>query len=114
MNKKTADRLFIIMFIMLFIFMIATTYLIIYYSEELKSNPLIYGAKRFFGNIECTCMKYDSNGDLKGYFAFNSSTMWDLKNNDNNDIMFINSKELNVSSLQSLTPSSLQISKTNS
>ena len=89
MNKKTADRLFIIMFVMLFVFMLSTTYIIVHYGEELKSNPLIYGAKRF-GNIECTCMKYDSKGTLNGYFAFNSSTMWDLNNNHNYGTILIN------------------------
>jgi len=75
MNKKIIDFLYIFMIVLLIIFMIVTIYLLIHYSEELKSNPFIYGAKKF-GNIECNCIQYSEGGTFKNSFAFNTTTLW--------------------------------------
>jgi hypothetical protein len=56
MDTKIKDRLFVILIIVVFIFVIFTVSYLIKNKEAFTSNPFIYGAKKMkLGNCNCVC-----------------------------------------------------------
>jgi len=80
-TKKTMDRLYVLMILIVFIFMIFLGRYVYTNKEAFFENPFIFGASKLNGNVECVCSPTEVL-DSPYRFKFNSTNMWDVPVND--------------------------------
>lgn len=78
LTDNQRDKLYVILLIIAGLFMIGTIYMIGNHIEVFQKDPFRYGAKQM-GNVECTCIKLDEQGNFKYSFAFNSTSVWNFE-----------------------------------
>lgn len=75
------DRLYVVLLVVAGIFMFGVIYMIGHHIDVFQKDPFRYGASQL-GKVECSCMRYDTDGNFKYSFAFNSSSLWTVGQHD--------------------------------
>lgn len=77
MEKKTIDKLYVILIISLILFMAFCVSFLLSKSRECLQQPFQYGIEEIGGDLTCEC--YRESGISKTYFGFNTTDQWESK-----------------------------------